>query len=102
MKKIFKNWTLFEICFLFFSLAAITLCFIVGADKNIFSYIVSLVGIVSVLTVAKGLVFAPFVNIVYNVLYSIISIMQGYYGEAIIYIFLMIPICVLSIISWLE
>ena len=59
-------------------------------------------GVVSVLTVAKVLVIAPFINIVYNILYAIISIIQGYYGEAIIYIGLMIPICVLSIISWLK
>jgi len=102
MKKFFKNWTIFEICFLFCSLLAITLCFIFGTDKNIFSFIVSLVGVISVLTVAKGLVIAPFINIVYNILYAIISIVQGYYGEAIIYICLMIPICLISIISWLK
>lgn len=102
MKKFFKNWTVFEICFLFCSLLAITLCFIFGTDKNIFSFIVSLVGVISVLTVAKGLVIAPFINIVYNILYAIISIVQGYYGEAIIYICLMIPICLISIISWLK
>jgi len=102
MKKFFKNWTIFEICFLFCSLLAITLCFIFGTDKNIFSFIVSLVGVISVLTVAKGLVIAPFINIVYNILYAIISIVQVYYGEAIIYICLMIPICLISIISWLK
>ena len=102
MKRLFKNWNLFEISFLFCSLLVITLCFIFGADKNIFSFIVSLVGVVSVLTVAKGLVIAPFINIIYNILYAIISVTQGYYGEAIIYIGLMIPICVLSIIAWLK
>ena len=102
MKKFFKNWTVFEICFLFCSLLAITLCFVFGADKNVFSFIVSLVGVVAVLTVAKGLVIAPFINIGYNILYAIISIFQGYYGEAIIYICLMIPISVFSIIEWLR
>lgn len=102
MKKFFKNWNLFEICFLFSSLLVITLCFVFGADKNVFSFIVSLVGVVSVLTVAKGLVIAPFINIGYNILYAIISIFQGYYGEAIIYICLMIPISVFSIIEWLK
>lgn len=102
MKKFFKNWTVFEICFLFCSLLAITLCFVFGADKNVFSFIVSLVGVVSVLTVAKGLVIVPFINIGYNILYAIISIFQGYYGEAIIYICLMIPISVLAIIEWLK
>lgn len=102
MKKFFKNWNLFEICFLLCSLIALTLCFIFGIDKNVLSFISSLVGVVSVITVAKGLVVAPFINIVYNILYAIISVIQGYYGETIIYVFLMIPICVLSIISWLK
>ena len=100
--KRYKNCILFEICFLFCSLISITLCFVFGADKNVFSFIVSLVGVVAVLTVAKGLVIAPFINIGYNILYAIISIFQGYYGEAIIYICLMIPISVLSIIEWLN
>ena len=102
MKKFFKNWNLFEIIFLFCSLLVVSLCFAFGSDKNVFSFIVSLVGVVSVLTVAKGLVVAPFINIVYNILYAIISITQKYYGEAIIYSGLMIPICVLSIVSWLK
>ena len=62
----------------------------------------SIVGVISVMTVAKGLVIAPFINIVYNVLYAIISILQHYYGEAIIYIGLMIPVSIMSIVAWLK
>lgn len=101
MKKVFKNWNLFEILFLFTSLLTITLCFAFGVDKNVFSYIVSLCGIVSVLMVAKGLVMAPVINIIYNILYAILSIAQRYYGEAIVYI-LIFPISIVSIISWLK
>lgn len=102
MKKFLKNWTLFEIIFLVSSIVAIVTCFIFGVDKNWFSLVVSIVGVVSVMSVAKGLVFAPFINIVYNILYAIISISQKYYGEAIIYIGLMIPISIASIVSWLK
>lgn len=102
MKKIFKEWSHFEILFLFCSLIVITLCFIFGTDRNIFSLVVSLIGVISVLTVAKGLVIAPMINIVYNIIYAILSITQQYYGEAIIYIFLMIPISVMSIVEWLK
>ena len=100
MIKFFKTWTKFEISFLIISMCLITTCFFLGTDKNILSLITSLFGIFSILTVAKGLVLAPVINIVYNIMYSIISLTQGYYGEAIIYIFLMIPIGILSIISW--
>ena len=100
--RLFKNWNVFEIVFLFASLLGLTLCFIFELDKNVLSFITSLVGVVSVLLVAKGLVIAPFINIAYNILYSIVAITQRYYGEAIIYIALMIPISLFSIISWLR
>lgn len=102
MKKLFKDWNLFEIIFMFASILVLTLCFAFSVDRNWFSFIVSVVGVVAVLMVAKGLTIAPIVNIVYCVLYSIISIVQCYYGEAIIYIFLMIPIYAMSIVSWLR
>ena len=102
MKKFLKNWNWFEIVFLALSLIGLSLCFAFTPDRNWFSYVVSLVGVVSVMTVAKGLVFAPFINIAYNIIYSIISVLQHYYGEAIIYIGLMIPIAVASIVSWLR
>jgi len=102
LKKFFKNWNLFEILFLFVSLLAIVLCFVFSLDKNAFSLITSLVGIIAVFTLAKGLIVSPFLNIIYCVLYAIISIVQRYYGEAIIYIVLMIPIYFFSIITWLR
>ena len=102
IKNIFKNWNWFEIIFLCLSLIGLSLCFTFTPDRNWFSYVVSIVGVVSVLTVAKGLIIAPFINISYNILYAIISIFQHYYGEAIIYIGLMIPVSIASIISWLK
>ena len=102
MKKLLGHWTLFEILFLIFSEVAITLCFVFSVDRNVFSFVVSLIGVISVLMVAKGLVIAPIVNIAYNIIYSILSITEHYYGEAIIYLGLMIPVSVLSIIAWFK
>lgn len=102
MKKLFKDWNLFEIIFMFASILVLTLCFAFSSDRNAFSFIVSIIGVVAVLMVAKGLTIAPIVNIVYCVIYSIMSIIECYYGEAIIYIFLMIPIYAMSIVSWLR
>lgn len=102
MKSILKNWNWFEIIFLLVSLITITICYIAGVDKNVLSFITSLVGVVSVMFVAKGLFYAPYVNIGYNILYSIVAITQRYYGEAIIYIAIMIPISLISIISWIK
>ena len=83
-------------------MVAITLCFAFGTDRNVFSYIVSIIGVISVMMVAKGLTIAPIINIAYNIIYSILAITQRHYGEAIIYLGLMIPISILAIISWLK
>lgn len=102
MKKLFKDWTLFEILFLFISLITITICFFLGENKNIFSLIASLIGVITVLCGAKGLVIAPMINIAYNIIYILLSYSQKYYGEVIIYLFLMMPINIMTIISWLK
>ena len=102
MKKLFKDWNLFEIIFMFASILVLTLCFAFSNDRDVFPFISSIIGVIAVLMLAKGLVIAPIVNIVYCVVYSILSIVQCYYGEAIIYIFLMIPIYAMSIVSWLR
>lgn len=102
MKKLFKGWTKFEVIFLIVSLCAIIICFLFNKDKNIISLITSLLGVFVVLTGAKGLIVSPFINIFYNILYIIISLSQKYYGEVLIYVFLMMPLHITTIISWLK
>lgn len=102
MKKVLKNWNIFETLFLIISLIILILCFILSQDKNIFSLIASILGIITVLCGAKGLVVAPMINIIYNIIYIALSISQRYYGEVLIYIFLMIPLNIITIISWLK
>jgi nicotinamide mononucleotide transporter PnuC len=102
MKKVFKGWTKFEVIFLIVSLCAITICFLFNKDKNIISLITSLLGVFVVLTGAKGLIVSPFINIFYNILYIIISLSQKYYGEVLIYVFLMMPLHITTIISWIK
>ena len=101
-KKQLKNWKLYELLFLVGSIIAITVCFVVGKEKNVLSFIGSLVGITGVLFTAKGLVSAPFLNMIYGVFYIIVSFYQKYYGEAIIYLALMTPLDIITIISWLK
>lgn len=102
IKKVLKNWNWFEIIFLFFSIVLITVCFAIGEDKNPLSYICSIIGVTSVLMVAKGLVAAQFLSIAYCALYITVSIMQKYYGEAIIYAVIMLPLSIFIIFSWYK
>ena len=102
MKKFFKSWNLFEKLFLIISLIIIIACFFLGTDKNILSLVTSILGVITVIFGAKGLVWAPVVNLLYNIVYIILSYTQGFYGEVLIYIFMMTPINIAMIVSWLK
>lgn len=71
-----------------------------GGDRSLVSMITSLIGIIGIVFIAHGNVAAHYIYIIYSILYTILSILSAYYGEAIIYFFLMLPIHIMSIISW--
>ena len=102
MKKLFKDWKIWEFVFLATCWVVILSIFFLSKEKSVLSLITSLLGTTSVFIWAKGLFFAPFLDIAYNVLYATISIITCYYGEAIIYIFIMMPISICSIVSWIK
>lgn len=97
-KKIFKDRNIFEILFLFISLITITIYFILRGEKNI----LSLIGVITVLCASKWLVITPMINILYDIIYTLLSFSQKYYGELIIFIFWLIPINIATIISWFK
>lgn len=101
MKKIF-GLTIFELLLFLCSMIAIIVCFILGNDKNVLSFIVSLIGVVSVLVMAKGWTFGPIINISSSIIYSVLAIIEHYYGEAIAYLGIIVPIYVFTIISWFR
>lgn len=93
---------MFEKLFLLISLIIIIGCFFLGSDKNVLSLITSILGVITVIFGAKGLVLAPVINIIYNVVYILLSYTQGFYGEVLIYVFLMTPINIAMIVSWFK
>ncbi len=100
--KKLKTWTLFEILFLAVSLTIVVGCFVFASDRNYFSLVCSMLGVIAVLTVSKGLIWAPYINVVFNTCYAILSFTQGFYGEFIISILLMNAIYIMSIVSWVK
>ena len=67
MNNLLGKWKWYEVLFLGVGEAAIIVSFIFAADKNWLSLITSLIGVFIVMGTAKGLVIAPFVNIVFNI-----------------------------------
>lgn len=69
-------------------------------ERNTLSLISSVVGIFGIILMAKGIVAAHVIYIIFSILYSILSYKERYYGEVIIYCCLMIPFHILSLIFW--
>lgn len=101
MKKIFKNWNIFEISLLIISIILI-LSSGIFLEGNILAVIMSILSITTAILQAKGKVLSQFIGFVVAIFYSILSFNNKYYGEVIIYITIMIPLYILGIISWLK
>lgn len=73
---------------------------LVGAKSSVLSAITSMVGVWGIIMISRGSYFSHYIYIVFSIMYSIVSITASYYGEAIIYTFIMLPIHIFSAISW--
>ena len=101
MKKLFSDWTKFEIALLLFSLLIVISSGIL-CNSRLLTIICSITGIVFALTQAKGKVISQFIGLILVLLYSILSFQNKYYGEVLIYIFIMLPLFIFGIVSWIR
>ena len=97
-KKIF-GLGIYEFTLLVLDILSVIFVFIFF-DKSWLSFSCSLIGCFAILFLAKGYFFAPAVNIVYDILYIILSYTQKYFGEAIIYLTVTMPIELYACFSW--
>ena len=101
MKKLFKDWSVFEIILLITSPLIVLLVGIIFKSE-VLTMITSIVGIICALLLAKGLVLGQFFGIAIVILYSIVSYKNGFYGEMLIYLIIMLPMYIWGIIEWLK
>ena len=101
MKKLFKDWTIFERILLITS-PLIVLVFGIIFKNDALTIITSIVGIMCALLLAKGLVLGQFLGIAIAILYSIVSFKNAFYGEMLIYLIIMLPMYIWGIIEWLK
>ena len=98
---LFKNWTKFEKILYSISLLSIFLSGIVFKSE-IISIASAAFGISCAIMQAKGKVASQFIGVILVALYSIVSFKNGFYGEILIYIFIMLPLFISGIVSWLK
>lgn len=102
LKKILGYFTKLEWGLWLGGVAVILVGFFIGAEKNLLSLFSSLFGVTCIIFNAKGNVWGQVVSIGFALLYATLAYFNRYYGEMIIYLALMTPIHLVSIVVWLK
>ena len=101
-KNPFSRLTRFEFILWISSLVVVSLSFILSPEPDLLSLIASLVGVTSLIFIARGMAFGQFLIIIFAILYGIVSIRFSYWGEMITYLFMSAPAALASLIAWLK
>ncbi len=97
--NLLKDWNKFEKILLFGGITLVAIvAFIFKTDK--LTTICSIVGISTALLQAKGKSLGQVFGLLISILYSIVSFQNKFYGEVSLYLFLILPMYVASVISW--
>ena len=102
MKKIFNYFTKFEIFLWAVSVCMITVSFVLFDKENYLNFIASLIGITSLIFIAKGNPIGQLSMVFFGLTYGIISYSFAYYGEMITYLGLTMPMAIVALITWLK
>lgn len=96
-----KEWTKLEKTLLYGSCIIV---FIVGviSKSDILTTSCSIIDILAMLLIAKGKNIGQILGVLITILYSIVSFKNRFYGEVIIYIFMMLPMYLIGIVSWIK
>ncbi len=98
----FRYFTKFEWGLWITSLLVVTLSFFVGGRNGVLPLITSLLGVTSLILIAKGDVAGQVLVFIFSILYAAVAWKERYYGEMITYLFMSAPAAVFSIVSWLR
>ena len=102
MKKITIYFTKFEISLWCLSVLSLILSYIIFEQTNLMTLIASLIGITSLIFIAKGNPIGQLIMIFFSITYGVISYQCAYYGEMITYLGMSMPMAFFSLMSWLK
>lgn len=94
--------TRFEKCLWLVSALVITVSFLISGGGDFLSLTASLIGVTSLIYIAKGYVLGQALMVAFSVFYGIISFFFSYYGEMITYLGMTAPMAVMSMVSWIK
>lgn len=91
-----------EIALWISSVAMIFASFFLFGGDSLLSLAASLIGVSSLLLIAKGNPIGQLLTILFSVFYGIISYSFAYYGEMLTYLCMTAPMALLALITWLK
>lgn len=106
MIKLFKTLNRFELTLWLSSVGLIVisaaLSKLLGGQIGIAQTIASLIGVTSLIFIAKGNPVGQGLTVVFSIFYGIISLRARYYGEMLTYLGMTAPMAVAAIVVWLR
>lgn len=102
MTFLFANFNKKELTAWVLSLTLIMLSQLLLGNTEWAFMVVSMVGISALIYTAKGHVMGPLIMILFSITYSLISLSFDYYGEAITYGGMTLPMSILALIAWVK
>ena len=102
MKRFLNYFTTFEKLLWCASVLMITVSFIIFDRSNYFTLAASLIGVTSLIFLAKGNPVGQVMMIIFSLFYGWISFSYAYYGEIFTYIGMTLPMAVITLVSWLK
>lgn len=102
IKRTLRYFTKAEIILWSVSVSIIVLSFCLFNDGNYLNLIASLIGVTSLIFIAKGNPVGQILIVIFSSLYGIISYSFSYYGEMITYLLMTLPMALIAFVSWIK
>ena len=100
--KSFRDFTKLDIIIWTGSVTSLIISFAASGGGDALTLIASLIGVTSLIFIAKGNVIGQFLMILFAVIYSIISFTFHYYGEMVTYMCMTAPSALITAIAWIK
>ncbi len=101
LKTTFKSLTPFELKLWIASASVITASFLVSGGSGL-TLVASLIGVSSLLFLAKGQPLGQLLMVFFSIAYALISYTYDYYGEMITYLGKVLPTSLFVLVVWLR
>ncbi len=102
MKRFLNYFTTFEKLLWCASVLMITVSFIIFDRSNFLTLAASIIGVTSLIFIAKGNPIGQIMMIIFSLFYGWISFSYAYYGEIFTYLGMTLPMAAVTLVSWLK